>query len=153
MLDISILPSVHDKEGKSVGLCGTLNSNPDDDFRHKDDRIGTVNRTHFIESWKVQENESLFTRNVEDIVLKPWVFPLCTCKKGDAGSPYSCERSVRDCTPGMRTGQHSCGAVSSRRSVRSVTRRPSIPLVRRTRHYTSDHKVVKVTFLSISDLE
>ncbi|XP_053391979.1 uncharacterized protein LOC128554696, partial [Mercenaria mercenaria] len=144
VLDISILPSVHDKNGNSTGLCGTLNNKKDDDFQHRDERIGTLkDRTTFIKSWRVMQNESLFTANVDSMQLEHWVFPMCTCKETEKGSPLSCDRSVSDCTPGIRTGQHSCGEVSSRRSVRSLARRPRIPLVRQTRHYEMRHKIIK----------
>ncbi|XP_053396430.1 von Willebrand factor D and EGF domain-containing protein-like [Mercenaria mercenaria] len=35
VIDISVLPSLHDKDGSSVGLCGTLNGNTNDDFLHR----------------------------------------------------------------------------------------------------------------------
>ncbi|XP_053384896.1 uncharacterized protein LOC128550257 [Mercenaria mercenaria] len=146
VLDISILPSVHDKGGNSTGLCGTLNNKKEDDFQHRDERIGTLkNSTIFIKSWRVLQNESLFTANVDSMQLEPWVFPMCTCKETEKRSPISCDRSVSDCTPGMKTGQHSCGEVSSRRSVRSLAKRPRIPLVRQTRHYEMRHKIIKRT--------
>jgi hypothetical protein len=146
VLDISILPSVHDKGGNSRGLCGTLNNNTRDDFHHKNETIGTINnRTEFIRSWKVLPNESLFSLqavNARD--LEPWVFPMCTCAS-ETSNPLSCNRSVSECTPGIRTGQHSCGEVSSRRSVRSLTKRPIIPIVRRTDHYARQHRIIRVS--------
>ncbi|WAQ95362.1 VWDE-like protein, partial [Mya arenaria] len=52
VLDISVLPSLQDRQGNSTGLCGSLNDNSVDDFD---------NETEFINKWKVPQDRSLFT--------------------------------------------------------------------------------------------
>ncbi|XP_053388862.1 uncharacterized protein LOC128551929 [Mercenaria mercenaria] len=140
ILDITVLPSVHDN-ANSTGLCGSLNKNGTDDFKHRYHGSILSNETVnvFINSWKATSEESLFSSsNVQKMQLDRWVFPSCMCQHESikAHAITTCDRSVAECTPGAQTGEHSCGGLSSARTRRSVSRRPNIPIVRQTSHYS-----------------
>lgn len=132
VLDISILPSIHDKQ-YTRGLCGTLNDDDSDDFHARTNTkepkpLTDDQKDEFIFQWLVQPNESLFSSNVFTMELNQWVFPTCVCTN-DANTP-NCERSTSGCTKGTVTGEHSCSDVLNRRSVRSIDRRPRIPRIK-----------------------
>jgi len=133
VLDISVLPSVHDQEGSSRGLCGTLNNDTHDDFHARtilNDIKPLTDENEFIKYWKVPENESLFTDNVYRMVLDNWAFPTCSCRDDQTSNGPTCSRSTSSCTPGTVTGEHSCAEETNRRSVRSVQRRPRVPRIK-----------------------
>lgn len=143
VVDISILSSVYDHGGNSSGLCGTLNTDIEDDFHHRNGSVieSASGKKEFISSWKVREDESLFSLNVFKMELAPWSFPACVCKEQtNADVPVTCDRSIAECAPGVTSGQHSCGGVSERRTVRSVEKRPRIPVVMQTDHYSSTNQ-------------
>ncbi|XP_060606305.1 uncharacterized protein LOC132758628 [Ruditapes philippinarum] len=138
VLDISVLPSVHDNKN-STGLCGSLNKNGSDDFVNRNNGTIHDNSTTkvFIKSWKVNRSESLFT-NAHNMILESWTSPSCMCQleSENANTITRCDRSVADCTPGTKTGEHSCGGLSSIRTRRSLSHKPNIPIVRQTSHYS-----------------
>jgi hypothetical protein len=148
VLDISVLPSVHDNKN-STGLCGSLNKNGSDDFVNRNNGTIHDNSTTkvFIKSWKVNRSESLFT-NAHNMILESWTSPSCMCqlKAEDANTITRCDRSVADCTPGTKTGEHSCGGLLSIRTRRSLSNKPNIPIVRQTSHYSmaTQHVLKKV---------
>ncbi|KAL4239801.1 scavenger receptor [Mactra antiquata] len=147
IVDVSVLPSVYDQDGNSTGLCGRLNDNPDDDF-HDRNLAQVTNATQFINSWTVEIGASLFSRDVDQRRLEGWVFPTCVCNydtnDGNQFHPLSCNRNVSTCSPGITTGQHSCGDLSPRRSTRSLHHKLSrIPIVMQTDHYRVQRKLKK----------
>ncbi|XP_053388858.1 von Willebrand factor D and EGF domain-containing protein-like [Mercenaria mercenaria] len=149
ILDITVLPSVHDNVN-STGLCGSLNQNGTDDFKHRynSDILSNETVNIFINSWKATPEESLFSSsNVQKMQLDKWNFPSCMCRhtSENAHALTTCDRSVSECTPGTQTGEHSCGGLSSARTRRSVSRRPNIPIVRQTSHYSTirQHRLKK----------
>lgn len=148
VLDVTVLPSVHDNEN-STGLCGSLNKNGSDDFRNRNNGSIHDNTTTnvFIKSWKVNREDSLFS-NAHNMELSSWTSPSCMCQlqSEDANAVTRCDRSVAVCTPGTKTGEHSCGGLSSIRTRRSLSHKPNIPIVWQTSHYsmTAKHVLKKV---------
>ena len=146
VLDITVLPSLHDNEN-TTGLCGSRNQNGSDDFKNRiNDTIHDNTSTNvFINSWKVNTSESLFS-NAHNMSLESWKSPSCMCNDVKADVITHCDRSVADCTPGTKTGEHSCGGLSNIRTRRSLVYKPRIPVVRQTSHYSieAQHVLQKV---------
>ncbi|XP_052763290.1 deleted in malignant brain tumors 1 protein-like [Mya arenaria] len=122
VLDLTVMPSLHNRDGNSTGLCGTLNGCQDDDMENKTESA-------FIERWKLNDTLSLFSSDVHERTFNSWVTPSCVCKT-NGETELSCEKSLSTCTKGSIAGFHSCDDVLNRRSVRSLTNRPRLPIVR-----------------------
>ncbi|XP_052788060.1 uncharacterized protein LOC128222920 [Mya arenaria] len=108
IVSISVFPSDYDQDGRSMGLCGSLDNNSTNDFH---DRVGnTVNgRIEFINHWRVSPSESLFKNVVRE--HDPWLHPVCTCNPfdGDTSNNLTCKlASDGACTPGRRVGFDTC---------------------------------------------
>ena len=51
IVSVSVYPSVHDQNGRSKGLCGTLDNTQANDFHDRSGQTG-LNREDFILAWK-----------------------------------------------------------------------------------------------------
>ncbi|XP_053388852.1 von Willebrand factor D and EGF domain-containing protein-like [Mercenaria mercenaria] len=118
IVSVSLYPSVHDQHSRSRGLCGSLDNNRTNDFHDRTGQI-SLNRTEFIQTWKVSKEESLFKTSSKSTV--PWVHPACTCSvsSGHVTTKDKCHLGADNtCAKGRTVGKQTC-ELAEQKSIKS----------------------------------